>query len=166
MERTKDNKGITLVALIITIIVVLIIAGAATYSGIGEIETSQEQMALAELEEVKHFVGESYLNYMSTRNTNFLVGDKLTDGEATSLATRIGVTLISIPSSYNDDEKAYYRLNPNNLLKIGVKKSEDTYVVNYVTGEVINETKLKTSSGQTLYTYLRKNFNNSDVTAF
>lgn len=166
MKKTKDNRGISLIILIITIAVMTVIAGVAIYSSTSDIENSQEQMALAELEEVKHFVGESYLNYTKTKNTNFLVGDKLTSSEATALATRVGVTLISIPNSYNEDEKAYYRLNPTNLLKIGIENSEDTYVVNYVTGEVINETKIKTSSGKALYTYLRKNFNNVDVIAF
>ena len=166
MINLKNNKGITLTALVITIIVLIIVAGVSIYSGTNSIDTAGEQIMLSELEQIKHFVGEAYINYKKTQNVNYLVGTKITDEQAKSLATSIEVNLISIPDSYNTDEKAYYRLTPSELEKLGVKNSKSTYVVNYLTGEVINETVKKTKSGEALYTYLRKSFNNTDVTSF
>ena len=164
MKTTKDDKGITLVALIVTVIVMLIIASVSIYSNTGDIEKSSEQIEFAELEQVKYLVGEVYLNYTKTKNTNFLIGTKITENEANTLAEEIGVRLITIPSRFNKQtEAAYYRLEPENLTRIGVVNPKDTYIVNYVTGEVINETKLTTNSGVALYTYLRDNFD-GDVT--
>ena len=38
---------------------------------------------------------------------------------------------------------------------LGIKKEEDTFIVNYKTGEVINETKKTTKSGKALYIYAK-----------
>lgn len=164
--KTKDNKGISLVALMVTIILMLIIASATIYAGIEEIRNSKEKQAIAELGMVNHAVYEKYLYYTKTQNSDTLIGEQITQEQAQTIASQIGVTLISIPSSYNENERAYYRLNPTNLEKIGIYDSKDTYIVNYVTGEVINETKKKTTSGEVLYTYSRGIFDNQDVTAF
>ena len=167
MSYTKDNKGITLTVLVITIIVLSIIAGTLTYSGINSINKSRDQVLLAELDEVKHMVGESFIIYNKTKNANYLVGEILSPSEVTTLQQTLGVTFINnISDTYTENEKAYRRLTPSDLLKIGVEDSEDTYVVNYVTGETINETQLETSEGEKLYTYIRSIFNNNDVTAF
>ena len=166
MKKTKENNGVALVTLTVTIIVLLIISGIAVYSGTHNIDKTRDQLLLTELEQVKHFVGEKYLDYMKVKSAKLLVGTKLNSSEIDLLQQNLGVTFISIPNTYSEDERAYYRLTPENLIKIGIENCENTYVVNYISGEVINETKLKTSTGQTLYTYLRKNFNNNDVTAF
>ena len=168
MFNTKENKGITLMALIITVIILSILAGTATFIGIDNINKSRDQIALAEIEEVKHMVGEAYILYKQTNNGNYLnTKFPVSQAEMNSISSELGITLVSIPQGeYNEVETAYYRLTPQELLSIGVEKSEDTYIVNYVTGEVINETKLKTSENKPLYTYIRSNFNVNDITAF
>lgn len=166
MRRTKEEKGISLIALIITVIVMLIIAAITIYAGTDEIRNSKEKQAIAELGMVNHAVYERYIQYTKTKNTAILIGTGITKAEAQSLASQMGVTLIEIPSSYNEVESAYYRLNPTDLVKIGIHDSKDTYIVNYVTGEVMNETKKTTQAGKVLYAYSRSVFNNQDVTAF
>ncbi len=167
MQFTNDNKGITLTILVITIVVLTIISGTLVYSGINNIKKSKDQILLAELDEVKHMVGESFILYNKTKNSNYLVGTVLSSSEVDTLESSLGVTFIqNIPSEYTAEEKAYRRLDPEALLEIGVKNSEDTYVVNYVTGETINETELKTSENEPLYTYIRKFFNTNNLTAF
>ena len=47
----------------------------------------------------------------------------------------------------------YKELNTTDLENLGISKDNDTYIVNYKTGEVINKTKLTTKSGKILYTY-------------
>ena len=39
----------------------------------------------------------------------------------------------------------------NTLLEIGIKDSDDEYVINYISGEVINITQKLTSDGKALY---------------
>ena len=43
------------------------------------------------------------------------------------------------------------------LKEMGVSQVEDSYIVNYKTGEVINETLKVTRSGQPLYVYATTN---------
>ena len=149
MNTTKENKGVTLVSLVITIVILIIIAGVSIYLGVENIYKVKDEILLAELEQVQHFVGESYINYMKTNNKNFLIGEKITDEtQVADIAREIEVTLITIPNTYSsdEDERAYYEVDPEALLNLGVENSQNTYIVNYITGEVINVTELKTSA--------------------
>lgn len=56
----KNNKGITLVALIITIIILLILASVATYSGIGVIKSAKLTAFTTELKIMQTQVNEIY----------------------------------------------------------------------------------------------------------
>ena len=47
--------------------------------------------------------------------------------------------------------KKYYRLTPKNLTELSILNSEHTYIINYYTGEVYNETKKNTTDGLVLY---------------
>ena len=164
--KTKDENGITLIALMITIILMLILASITISSGISEIRNSRDKKELAELRIVNHAVYEMYVKYTKNPSTVTLIGEKITTEQMQAVADEMGITLISIPDSYNENIRAYYRLTPDNLEKIGIYDSEDTYIVNYVTGEVINETRKQTRNGELLYTYTRAVFDNQDVTAF
>lgn len=169
MALTKKNKGVTLIAFVITILLILIIAGVSTQVGRDNITKTQDSILITELEQVKHFVGESYMNYLKTNNEGFLVGTEVEDSTAANLIKP--VSIIEIPEEYYKNGlklplAKFYELTPVDLVKIGVEDSKNTYIVNYLTGEVINKTQQTTSSGHLLYTYSRKVFNNNDITAF
>ena len=78
MKNTvKSQKGITLVALVVTVIVLLILAGI----GIGELSNNNEDitqtkdtMSLAELNKVQQVVIENYLKYIQIKNEHILTG--------------------------------------------------------------------------------------------
>ena len=57
----------------------------------------------------------------------------------------------------DDNDEDYYLLtNTNNgLADLGITNSEDEYIVNYETGEVINYTTKVTGSGKPLYIYAK-----------
>ena len=58
--------------------------------------------------------------------------------------------------SINLKGKEYKRLNKTDLENLGVIGEEDnTYIVNYSTGEVINETVKTTNNGKALYIYAK-----------
>ena len=158
MNKTKENRGISLVVLIITITLLLIIASATIYMGRTGISETQDQLLLKELEQINFVVGECYTNYIKFKNSSFLYGEKLTSAEITSFATENHITLITIPNTYNEKERAYYRLTPEMLNKLGVENCSNSYIVNYLSGETMNETKPAISTGKTLYTYTRNNF--------
>ena len=168
MKVTKENKGITLVALIITVIILIIIAGVSINYTIDGIQQTKDELLISELEQVQYIIGENYLNYIKTKNNVFLVGRKITNlTEITNITNNLKIILVRIPNEYiNNIEASYYEINPTELKSLGIENSENTYIVNYLTGEVINKTEKKTSDGTPLYSYLRKNFNIEDVTAF
>lgn len=166
MKQTKDTNGITIPSLVIMITIMVILAAVTITTGDKQIATSEEEKLLSELEIVKYAVYERYVLYSKTNDSNLLIGEKVSDNTVLSIVSSIDIELVTIPTSYKESEKAYYRLSPANLSEIGVQNAQDNYIVNYITGEVINETKKTTKSGKALYTYSRAIFENNDVTAF
>ena len=146
----KENKGITLIALTVTIIVLLIIAGIIIGGGNESIKMSKSNKLVAELEMVQHACLERYSEYKLTKNNNLLVGTPVDYSTAQGLASRLGHT-----SDFSaEGEGAFYELNPENasdLESLGLNQVEDTYIVNYEKGIVMNKTKEKTPTGIYLY---------------
>ena len=138
----KENKGVTLVALIVTVIVLLILSGIGMYYGIDSIKTANNNALKSEVIMVQHAVLERYSQYKLTRNNEILVGTPA-NSEAASLASQMEVTLKG---------GTYYKLNSNDLNNLGITNSTDTYIVNYETGEVLNATHIETMEGEKLYT--------------
>lgn len=150
MHIFKEEEGITIVSLVITFIVLLIISSIAVTLGVKGINSAKDSKLKAELGMVQHAVLEQYTKYKTTKDSVYLVGNKITKEEATRLATDMGVTLVNIPDTYSN--KDYYMLDKAALTTIGIKDSTDEYVVNYVSGEVMNITKKKLNKGTPLYT--------------
>lgn len=155
------EKGITLIALIITIIVLLIIAGVTIGGAIRGIDESQENKLFSELKMVQHAIVERKTKYDLTGQQELLKGTKInnindidiTDDEGTNVKLNLKLTQADIDST----EKAYYRLNEQDLKAIGLEPATETgvansnYIVNYSTGEVYNETVKKSPTGKLLY---------------
>lgn len=158
-EKLKSEKGITLVALVITIIVLMIIAtvsiGAST--GIkGNIQSAKNNVAISELSQVQQAVLETYIKYKQTGNETYLVGTELTYSQAENYLKELDTKLTLKQEDYDTQEnvtkeKPYYQLSKENLESIGIKNTEDVYVVNYETGEVFNYTLKTTGGGEILY---------------
>lgn len=143
----KENKGITLVALVITIVVLLILAGISI--GIGnnviksaELENLKTNMLLIKVK-AKEYV----------ENANFQLGtnfEKATDKETritnakaelkgqeikTSFSSGINISQEDLEKD-NSEYKYYYKLNTNNLADMGLSKVESDeingwYIIKY-----------------------------------
>ncbi len=136
----RDNKGITLIALTITIIILLILAGITIGGGRESIKMTKSNKLLAELDMVQHACLERYTEYKLTGDISLLIGTEVNYAAVQGLAEELGInTLLSTNN--------YYRLTPSDLEKIGIQDANDTYIVNYQTGEVINETQKQITSG-------------------
>ena len=61
--KMKSNKGITLIALAVTIIVLIIIASVGTYSGVQALRDSKENAQLSEVRMIQQAVLENYTKY-------------------------------------------------------------------------------------------------------
>ena len=60
MKIIRNDKGITLAALVITIIVLLILASIAVYTGTDSIKDAKENILISEVEMVQHAALERY----------------------------------------------------------------------------------------------------------
>lgn len=146
----KSNKGVTLISLVITIIVLLILSGIGLTMGTNMISTSKDKKLISELNMVQHAILEQYAKYQKTKDTSYIkIGNKMELADVKDIASNMGIELVNIPDSYSN--KDYYKLDKISLLKIGIENTEDEYIVNYISGEVINNTKKHTNDNKALY---------------
>ena len=155
----KSQKGITLMALVVTIIILLIIAGI----GIGEIagnggdiNQTEDVMALSELKKIQQAVLETYIKYKQLGNEYVLIGNEIDNNTAQGELSAIGLEL-KTNGSQQGAEYAYYELDKNQLTSLGLDNihNDDKYIVNYSTGEVFNITQKRTAKGEFLYVYAK-----------
>lgn len=137
--KLTNNKGITLVALIITIIVMLIIAGIAMYSGSGVVEE-------AKIQDVK-------TNMLLVQATvkNYVEQAKFEKKDTIDGVTIDGVAL-SVTAS--PDINGFYKINDMNALNLGTLSAEDyliSFDINQVLVEVYFVPGITDSSGKTFH---------------
>ena len=151
----KNKKGITLVSLVVTILIMVILIGigiTAAYTSINDVKDNKlmtelgivrqaimEQYALAEA------VNQTKIPKDSDNKVAFWIGEPKENAKSE-------LDFLSIENPIYQ-EQIYYELAPVDLKKIGVNDAKDTYIVNYSTGEVYNETT-KTTSDDTTLLYL------------
>ena len=147
----RKNKGITLIALIITVVILIILAGTTTYlvdrftktMNVEDVKTNMLliQAQIKTIAEKHSFDAES----------NQLIGENVTLNEAQ--AEKFGV----------DKTKTYYKLSLDDLKTMKLNSIEDDggyYIVCYDTEEVIYTQGVKNNSGTTLYTLTQIKENN------
>ncbi len=161
-ENVKNNEtGITILALVITIIVLLILAGITMNMGKQGIKESKEDAKLTELAMVQNAV-------LQRKTKADLTGEEYPGQKI----TEAGVDLDNVIGDINDNKDTgedavtrkdsnnehYYLLTETNdgLNGLGITNSEDAYIVNYETGEVINYTTKLTGTGKPLYIYAKE----------
>ena len=183
----KNNKGVTLLALIITVVVMLILTGITvnlSYTSVSKIRSNKLE---ADLQIVRQAVVE---RYQMARTANKLHVNKNDEQISFWVGKQIEASKISLPS-YKDGEEIlglnnfktqieantiqyqedyYYRLTKEDLKSLGIEDNKYTYVVNYKTAEVYNETRKVTSEGKLLYlgpiVYNEGEDNTEDTTSF
>ena len=144
----RKNEGITMIALVVTVVILLILSTISINEGLKSHEETQEETMEVELTIVQHAIMERYTKSQLTKET--LPGTALTQQEVEDLQE----TLDDISdNTIQLKGTEYKKLETEDLRKLGIKKSKDTYIVNYKTGEVLNNTTKTTRSGNVLYTY-------------
>jgi len=162
----KEKKGITLIALVITIIVLLIISGVSIGQLTGNnssLTQSKDKTASSELVKIQQAVMETYLKYKQLGNATVLKGTKMTYNEALEDFNTLGSSeSLKLEEPYSeidgtDPGLVYYQVGPDELKKMGLENihRKDKYVINYSTGEVFNISQKKISNGDALYIYAK-----------
>ena len=167
MEQKTNENGVTLIALAVTIIVLVILASITISASIPSNKSAQSSVKYSEVQMIQHAILENYAKKQITNNDDF-VGIKLNTGGTSEDKNSIEYLkkIIDNINSETDEsislkdksaDPTYYRLNQSDLKKIGVKSNEaDTYIVNYRTGEVLNESKPVTDDEVVLYVWAKE----------
>lgn len=127
---TKDNKGITLVALILTIIIMLILATVTTFTGINTYEESKVYKFVAEMQLIQAEVDE--------------LAESKTIEELLQLGTEVnGDNIISIAFSNNEissnDIMLYRHFSKQEISEMfNIEKPIGTVMINFETREVVS----------------------------
>ena len=170
MQRMKKSQGITLISLVVTVIVMLILAGtgtAAVYTGLQEIkdnklntELGMVRQAIIQQYSLAEAVGKVKI-LPEEPKVSFWKGERLENGSSIDIPTNRnaedenGNEFLVKWANYHPvyQEDFYYRITTEQLGELGVSSndSDNTYIVNYSTGEVYNETKKMTSESNLLY---------------
>lgn len=150
MKKFKNNKGITLTALIITVIVLTIIAGTAVYTGTDVLEDAKEEAFIQELQMIQNAVNnevskieagqKSYADYII--NPDKIDEEAFIEYTANELQTKFGITGIKqnvkinlitkevkSVDGINIDGETKYSLNE--LVEINQIKPTDNTVLKY-----------------------------------
>ena len=164
----RKNKGITIIALTITIILLLIIASITISIGLNSLKDSKENLKLSELKMVQQAVLENYEKYITTNNDIYILGKEknriqVSYSDMQTLINEInsknstGENITLKVSDYTSGEldisMYYYELSQEDLEEMGISNTDEIYIVNFATGEVINKTLKVTGSGKPLYTH-------------
>ena len=150
----RKNKGITMVALVITIIILLILAGISVTGVIRGIDETNESTQISQLEMVQHALLERKTKADLTKEKETLPGTTADYTELQNLINEIN-TMSSANITLRGDKEDYKELSTADLKELGIEKETNTFIVNYKTGEVINKTQKVTKAGRALYTYAK-----------
>ena len=138
MKKVRRSKsGITLITLAITIVVLLILASIATYSGMEVIKSSKLTVFTTELKMMQSKINEIYQKYKDndviTINNECYYGENKEEGQKSIL--EIGTVVqdqslqLLIQQLKGDAEK--YRVWDNNLIKqLGIEGVEGRFLIN------------------------------------
>lgn len=157
----KNKKGVTLVVLVITVIVLIIIAGISIQFGREAINDVRNKKVMTELSNVQQAIFERYTLLKSAgadeKIAEFKTNDVDLDEDINRPKELLGTRIVDINDledygftkyevTYYTDmffEEYYYLLDKSDLDKIGInsEKVSDksySYIVNYSTGEVFD----------------------------
>ncbi len=132
MQKKMKNEGITLIALVISIIVMLILAGVSVGMLIGEKGLlGRAQMAVRNYSSASEMesLSLSVLNYEATNNEADRLGEKLSKKDVSNPDWHM------IQDGENTYADGWYFIKQGDALPNG-SKAKSNYVINYETGEV------------------------------
>lgn len=142
----KNNKGITLTILAVTIIIIIIIAGITIKMSDYFIKDTKNKSQITNMQLIKGKIETIYEDYEFNKNEVLLKGTP----KAYQSLQEYGI------NSNSDINNYWYELNKTNLVNdLGFDKrmflDNETYIVNYKTAEVINPNGVEDSLGNLKY---------------
>ena len=129
----KNNKGITLVSLVIMIIVLLILASVGTNTGISVIRQSKFNRTIGEMKILQVKINELYEEYKSGELDIENIGTVIPP----SLLTKAQMALTAVEGSFNNIANFKYVTADYIKNTLDVDGVEEDYIINIKTRKVI-----------------------------
>ena len=151
-----DDKGITLISLVTTIVILLILASIATYSGIGVIKQTQFTKFSTQLKMMQTQVNELYDKY-SNNQTIEVAGKKYTGTEIANIGKEISTLsqktkVFNASASGITDSTGYKYYDKDTIKALNIEGlDEEEYFVNVSKRSVISYDGME-YEGKTYYT--------------
>ena len=151
MKKVYMNaKGITLIALVVTVIVLLILASVATYSGIQLIESSKLTTFTAEMKIMQTHVNELYEQLKSGKISNEEIGKILEyNTEVEGQVNKVLKTVLDI-----EDTTGYRYFDQDTIQDLGIEGVKQEFFINVEKRDVVSYKGLK-YHGEMYYTLIQ-----------
>lgn len=132
----KKSEGLSLITLIITIVVMIMLAGIAVYEGL-----STNRYKAAKTKTVYEVV--NILDAVTNRGLLNRINPSFYPFVGSNNFTSIAVGTSSEQQTYNGNGDWYIVREPDEFKELGLENVEGEYVVNYMTGEVVSTEAIK-----------------------
>ena len=134
MIKLKNNKGITLVALIITVILMLILVSVATYSGINTYKNTEVTKFVAQMQLIQTKVDE-----LVEENNIENIGEEITTDETKKNIISLAYSNGEVQDNTDEYKNKFKYISRENLeLQLDIADIDNDILVNFETREVIS----------------------------
>ena len=140
---TKDNRGITLIVLITTVILMLILLSVGTYSGIDAYKTARVNKFVTQMQLLQAKIDDLYDDEIETMKLS-----EITTNEQRNTIT-VAFANLEITTSNTDSFKVFTKEQILNYLEID--NAENDILVNFETREILDTVGIE-YKGKTYYT--------------
>ena len=142
-STVKNSKGVTLIALVTTIIVLLILASVATYSGIEIVNSSKLTTFTTEMKIMQTQVNGLYDQWKKDEINKDAIGKDLKyNTEVEEQANQVLVEELGIENSV-DDIEGYRYYDQETIQELGIEGIEQEFFINIEKREVVSYKGLK-----------------------
>ena len=135
MKKLKTNKGITMISLVVTIILLIILSSLVTYAGLSSIRNNKFEKLKFELEMVQANVNLWYEQYKNLPDDEIIIGSPIPDSMLSSLQGPSGTLNIvkEIANSKNidmsNDISSYRYFSAHDFENLQIDGIENNYVI-------------------------------------
>ena len=147
-NKTKKEKGVTLIALIVTITILLILTGVATYTGIDTIRTSKFTKFTTELKIMQTKVNEWYEEYKDGNEEILTRGEEITNNSGIEDQAN---KVFTESASGIEDKEGYRYYSQDTIKELGVEGVDEAYFINIEKRRVVSYEGYE-YDGETYYT--------------
>ena len=148
--QMRNKKGVTLISLVVTIIVLLILASIATYSGIQIIESSKITTFTAEMKIMQTHVNSIYDQWKKGEvNKDELGKDLEYNSEVKEQASKVLTTELGLK-----DTTGYRYYDQETIKNLGIEGVKQEFFINIETRDVVSYKGLK-YKGDMYYTLIQ-----------